>query len=604
MPFRYFYNDTWTEKPPPAAEILKTLAPGHPRLLIDAETVDRLRRNIAADANAARWYQAIQAEAADILDQPPSKYEIPDGRRLLSVSRRVKERVRTLMFVDQVEGARQYVDRVWAEIATVVHFPDWNPAHFLDTAEMTHAVALAYDWFFECWTDEQRRAMREAIISHGLEPGMKVYRGKAEHRWDQNHNNWNQVCNGGLGMGALAIADEHPLIAAEILQEALASLPLAMDHYGPDGAGTEGVTYWDYGCRYNILFLTGLQTALGTDFGLARIEGFDLSGQYQLYMSGADDLSFNFADCGLAHLSTPMHFWMGRKFAMPQYSWFRYHALSHPDRSGNVLDLLWFDASGQDFDPSGLPLDKHFRGADCVSMRSSWSDPDALVVGIQAGANENLGGHRHLDLGSFILDALGERWVLDVGAEGETYQRHRNQREKWEFYRIRAEGHNLLVINPDEGPDQKLDARAKVTHFESTPARATAVVDLTDAYAGHVSIAHRTFEMVDRQYVTITDVLEEGWPIVDLWWFLHTRAEIEIDELLTTATLTQNGKKVIVKIEKGPARADFEIRDAVPLDSSPRPEQSANDGVRKLAIHLSNITQFKVTVSITPVRQG
>ena len=25
-------------------------------------------------------------------------------------------------------------------------FPDWNPKEFLDTAEMTHAVAIGYDW--------------------------------------------------------------------------------------------------------------------------------------------------------------------------------------------------------------------------------------------------------------------------------------------------------------------------------------------------------------------------------------------------------------------------------------------------------------------------
>lgn len=289
---------------------------------------------------------------------------------------------------------------------------------------------------------------------------------------------------------------------------------------------------------------------------------------------------------------------------MPQHSWFRYSELPHLDRSEDVLDLLWFDSSGKAFAASELPPDKQFHNADCVSMRSSWSDPDALVVGIQAGDNENPNGDRHLDLGSFVLDALGERWILDVGTEPETCQSHRNIREKWEFYRVRAEGHNLPVINPNEGPDQKLDTRAPVTLFESTPARATVVVDLTDAYAGHVRMARRTFAMVDRAYVILADEIEEGWPIVDFWWFLHTAAEIEIDELLTTATLTQNGKKLIVKIEQGPARADFEIREAVPLDGSPRPQQSANEGVRKLAIHLSNITQFKVKISITPVREG
>ena len=65
------------------------------------------------------------------------------------------------------------------------------------------------------------------------------------------------------GMRALAIADEEPQLAARIVYEAVRSVPLAMQHYAPDGAGTEGVTYWDYGSRYNIVLLSSLETALG-----------------------------------------------------------------------------------------------------------------------------------------------------------------------------------------------------------------------------------------------------------------------------------------------------------------------------------------------------
>jgi len=80
-------------------------------------------------------------------------------------------------------------------------------------------------------------------------------------------NNWTQVCNGGIGMGALAIADEEPALCAAILHEALKSIPRPMEYYAPDGAGTEGVTYWDYGSRYNVLFIAALPSALGTDSG-------------------------------------------------------------------------------------------------------------------------------------------------------------------------------------------------------------------------------------------------------------------------------------------------------------------------------------------------
>ena len=600
MPCKYFYNSAWTEDPPPDDQILATLKPEHPRLMIDENTVTQVKTTLESDAHAARWYAAVKAEAEEILNLPPSIYEIPDGRRLLGVSRRVKERVRALMFVYMLEGGQRYVDRVWAEIDAAIGFADWNPSHFLDTAEMTHAVAISLDWLYDCWTDEQRRAMREAIITHGLKPGMEVYAGNVGHRWDQNHNNWNQVCNGGLGMGALAIADEHPMLAAEVLYEAIKSIPKAMSYYAPDGAGTEGVTYWSYGMRYNLIFLSGLETALGTDFGLSQIEGFDLSGNYQMYLAGADRMSFNFGDCGLTRMSTPMHFWMGKQFNLPQYSWYRYSELSHTERNGSVLDLLWFDDSAKTFDATTLPLDKHYRKAESASMRSAWDDPNALVVGFEAGLN-TYHGHRHQDLGSFILEALGERWVMDSGTESQTYQLHRHKKQRWEYYRVRAEGHNTLVMNPGEGPDQAIDSMATITHFASTPERATAVADLSEVYVDHARRVQRTLEMIDRAAVTVTDEVEADAPIADLWWFMHTQADVTLSEGGKAASLQQNGKQVVVTIETGPDGAAFEVMDAAPLPTSPNPpEQTPNEGVRKLAIHLTNVTDLKLTVKIAP----
>jgi len=266
-----------------------------------------------------------------------------------------------------------------------------------------------------------------------------------------------------------------------------------------------------------------------------------------------------------------------------------------------VLDFLWFDESGRDFDPSGLALDKHFREAEVASMRSSWADPNALVIGIQAGDNANLGMHRHLDLGTFILDALGERWIMDSGTERETYQRHRNHREKWEFYRARAEGHNVFVLNPGQAGGQKMDATASIADFASTPQQAMAVVDLTDAYADYAQKLVRTFEMRDRNRVVLTDDLETR-EHVDLWWFLHTEADIDLDMSLREAVLTRNGEKLLITIEDGPSLAEFEVRQAVPFSTSPNPEQTPNTGVRKLVVHVENVLRFKQVVSFTPVR--
>ncbi|MGD8239120.1 MAG: heparinase II/III family protein [Armatimonadota bacterium] len=582
---------------PVPEEILKTLKPTHPRLMIDDDTIPRIKALIRAEPMAARWYADIKSDADRILGQLPSKYEIPDGKRLLGVSRRVKERVRTLAFVYLMEGERRYVDRVWTEISAAAAFKDWNPSHFLDTAEMTHAFALAYDWLHDEWTDEQRGAMREAIVAKGLNPAMKVYEDNGW--WAAGWNNWNQVCNGGIGVGALAIAEDEPQLCAKIVHYAVNSIPRPMGHYAPDGAGTEGVTYWDYGARYNVIFLASLETALGTDFGLAQVDGFAQSGTYQMYMAGAERMSFNFADCGLRRMSTAMHFWMGRKFGRPEYGWYRFSELEHPGRNGGVLDLLWYDDSGRDFDASTLALDKHYRVAECASMRSAWDDADALVVGIQAGDNRNLGGHRHLDLGSFILDALGERWIMDLGSEGQTYQRHKHGNPKWKYYRIRAEGHNTLVINPAEGPDQEPRAKAEIVTFESTDDRAVAVINLTEAYSAHASRVQRTISMIDRSHVTIADEGEMKAP-AEVWWFAHTGAEVELSDDKATATLAQGGKELRARLVE-PEGTGFVVMDAEPLPTSPQlTRQASNKGRRTLAIHLTDVTKLRVTVRFDP----
>ncbi len=577
--------------------ILKTLKRGHPRVIVDGQTGERLKNLVARSPLAARIYRAQRAEAEQIFDAPPSRYEIPDGRRLLSVSRRVKERVHTLALVHFVDNDPRCLERIWRELEPAAKFRDWNPSHFLDTAEMTYAFGIAYDWLFDHWSDERRKSLREAILRLGLQPGLDVY-GSASG-WHMRDNNWNQVCNGGLAVGALAVADEAPETAAKVLTAGIKSLPLAMRHYGPDGAGTEGATYWDYGTRFNVKMIAALETALDSDFGLASLPGFAESGLYQMYLAGANGLALDFEDCGLSRLSSPMHFWMARRFHRPEYSWFRLAELKGPQSRAGIFDLLWFDESGQGFDPKRLPLDKYFREAELVCARSAWSDPTALVVAMQAGNNNNLAGHRSLDLGTFILESGGVRWIIDSGVDHETYQTHRNHIRRTDFYRIRAEGHNTLVMNPGKEPDQDQRAFARVTSYSSKPALVAAAFDLTPPYARHARRVERKLEVIDRRRVRITDHVVAAAP-ADLWWFAHTEAAVELSPDKRTAVLRQQGKAFSARL-LSPAKAEFRVMPAQPLPSSPNPKpQEDNEGRRKLAVHLAGVGETEIAVMFEP----
>ena len=100
----------------------------------------------------------------------------------------------------------------------------------------------------------------------------------------------------------------------------------------------------------------------------------------------------------------------------------------------------------------------------------------------------------------------------------------------------------------------------------------------------------------------VTDEVENN-DHADFWWFLHTRAEIEIDFSLRKAVLTQNGKQLMVKIEDGPSMAEFDIMDARPLSTSPTPEQEDNAGIRKLVVHMQDLLRFSLVVSFTPIAE-
>ena len=570
---------------------LAGLKRGHPRVMIGAGVRAHLKTLVKNSPVAARIYRRELEEAGRIIAAAPSHYEIPDGRRLLSVSRRVKERIHTLALADFVDADPRCLERIWKELEAAAAFRDWNPSHFLDTAEMTYAFGIAYDWFHDRWTPGRRRALREAIVRKGLEPGLEVYR--SQSGWHTRDNNWNQVCNGGLVAGALAIAEEEPAMAARIVEAAVASVPLAMRHYGPDGAGTEGATYWDYGTRFNIKMISALETALGSDFGLAKIAGFAESGLYQIYLSGADRVALDFEDCGLRRLSAPMHFWMAKRFGRPEYSWFRLSELERPEAGGGLLDLLWWDESGRGYDLKRLPLDRYFREAELVCARSSWQDPDALVVAMQAGNNNKLAGHRSLDLGTFILESNGVRWIIDSGIDHETYQTHRNRIKRTDFYRIRAEGHNTLVINPGAGPDQDPEAFARVTSFSSRPELVSAVFDLTPAYAKQASKVERRMEVIDRRRVRITDRVVARAP-AEIWWFAHTEAAVQPAPDRRSAILSRDGKRLSARLL---SNGEFLVMDAKPLPTSPNPRpQESNEGRRKLALCLKGVREAEIGV--------
>ncbi len=174
---------------------------------------------------------------------------------------------------------------------------------------------------------------------------------------------------------------------------------------------------------------------------------------------------------------------------------------------------------------------------------------------------------------------------------------------RWNYYRLRAEGHNTLVINPGGTPDQEPSARARIVRFEAGTRRGCAIADLTPAYAKTARQVQRGVALLDGNRMLVQDEVQADAPI-ELWWFMHTAASPSIGEDGRTATLEQDGKQLRAEI-LSPAGAKLQVKEAQPLPSSPHPERQAkNEHVRKLAIHLSGITDTRLAVSLAPQQPG
>ena len=281
------------------------LPPQHPRLFITPQGIEALPRSAQTDPVLARLVTKLLEEADRLLIQEPTEFLII-GPRMLARAQQILTRVSTLALAFRLTRAAKYLERTKRELLAAAAFPHWNPSHFLDTAELCTAFAIGYDWLYSDWPEEDRLAIKQALVEKGLKAGAAAYQAKAW--WISVPSNWNLVCNGGLTMGSLALIDEEPELAQAILDTANANIPLTMASFQPDGAWEAGPDYWAYTCRYAAFTIEALTTALGKDFDLSQAPGFSQTGLFPLYCTAPSGGSFNFADAKPESGSNPSLF--------------------------------------------------------------------------------------------------------------------------------------------------------------------------------------------------------------------------------------------------------------------------------------------------------
>ncbi|MDR2705378.1 MAG: heparinase II/III family protein [Planctomycetaceae bacterium] len=521
-----------------------TKLPEHPRLFLTKQRETEIKELLKTDPFLDRQVKELLKKADRVKKDPLTDYRIPDGKRLLGQSRRSLDRTTTLAFAYRMTGNKEYAEVAIEEMLTVCRFKDWNPSHYLDTAEMATAVGIGYDWLYEIIPVEKRTEIKNAMLKHAMETGLSVY--EKGGWWSKSNNNWNEVCNAGLTLGALAIADEEPQIAEKIVTAAVKSLPNGLTAYKPDGAYPEGPGYWAYGAAFTGLMLTALNDVFNNDFGLLKTEGLNVTGDYYMGIIGHNYRSFNYADAGDGADPSPMMYVLSHFYNRPDYAFWLRTFLEQKNQfsSGRlaVFHAIWYNPKGTDIDFAKTPLARKYRGIqDVCTIRNAWNNPNAAFLGFKAGNNR--ANHGHLDIGSFVYEVNSVRWAVDLGADDYNMPGYFGK-QRWDYYRLNNRSHNTLVIGnkiQNTSADCKL---IEFEHFEEGQIVARAVAEITAAYKGQVQSAKRTATLHKNGLAVIEDVLAGVTEPVR--WGMMTAATLEING--KTATLSQNKKQLHIEI--------------------------------------------------------
>ena len=605
---------------PDLTHLFDTLASGHPRILTSLERFAWLRQCIASNSPSyvvSTWLNVSNSAAAVLADTSLTGWEVGNDVD-----------IEVLGMAYFVTGKTNYAEQAWLEMSNACNLPNWNNSNGLTQGGMCKGMGLGYDWFYDYLTPARRSVITNGLLTLGVAYNQPMY---PNYAWylKTSANNWAMVFNNGSVDMAIALADEAPATSQLLLASALNSMRPIMGHFTTDNAAYfEGQNYWSWGVTHLIYMLAGLQSSLGTQFSLDDTPGFDDTALFELYNTGPTKLNFPYADAGTWHIADVGLNWLSTRYNRTSAAWWR---RANPTYAASFEDLFWYDGRGTNMTQSGYSPDNCFRGATATTStvfnpielstaRTKWDDANASFLAFKAGGmnfNSQGGTHDRIDAGSFVFDALGHRWIADLGEGSYSNPQYFDGTQRWWVYRCRAEGHNTLVLNPEvnTNTDQVVStaspAASPIIYHSSAPTGDATVniADLTSAYAFAQKPATRVWRGTklfnNRNWLLVQDEIVSTPTPQNVWWFSHftvsgTTWGVSADG--SSVTLTNGSNKLWIKKLAG--GGTFAISNAAAMPTSPpeTPGYDDNTGYKKVALNLTGVTNTTIAVLMVPLK--
>ncbi|MBC7914201.1 MAG: heparinase II/III family protein [Pyrinomonadaceae bacterium] len=577
-------NESWTK------------LPAHPRLFANDAQISVIKKQ--NNEVSVKLFEILKREAEKHLKATNIVY--PDGVSNMGTSRNVQGRLLSLALHYRLTGDKPTLEKARAELLQLCELKNWGTGHFLDVGEAALAAGVGFDWLYNELSSAERQLIANAIKNNAIIPGLLVK--EKTNSWVDGNFNWNPVCNGGVMVGALAIAELEPALVREFTERAIKNLPYAGVAYSVDGAFPEGPSYWSYGTSFYVIAVEALRSVFGTSCELEKIPGFLKSGDYNNQMVGPTGEDYNYSDYHIENLNEPIMPWFAKELKRPDLikdelsDISRFHEALLTGKNAKPgkkvvlnrhlpLEILWWDPSLlKSKTTTKAPLHWTARGEISIGvMRSAWDNPKATYVALKGGTPNN--SHGHMDAGSFILEANGVRWALDLGTESYGNMRaakldlwnYTQNSNRWTTFRVGPEGHNILRFNNEY---QLIDGKAEVSAVPDAKGTVGNKADLTSLYSNFAKQVHRTVLLNPDRSVTFKDewITKNKSSQVTFQWL--TKAKVT--KKLYGVLLEQNGQSLQLKIDPTLLKkVTVEVQD---VSKSKATQDSDNQGLSRIVI--------------------
>jgi len=583
---------------------------GHPRLLITQDDVSRIQNLYKnGEEYIVRWGNNAIAAAEAALTTPDFDFNYKPGDSMDHVDQALPMIINlgiATFLTDDAEAKAAYVAKAKSIAFIICNLEDWNPLSYLDVGELSFILGLAYDWFYDEFTEDERAFIEKNLMEKGVGIQNKIYYGKVNSdevywTWWDNTNNWNTVCNGGAMLGAIALFDVYPDICAQVISNTLHGVEFMMESYYPEGVWHEGGGYWRYALNYLAYTMTTFDKVFGDDFGFLCSPGLESTGWYGLKLSGSTGIN-NFGDANTNFIDNKSVLWCADTYNDAELLAARLQEMERQGYIGDGRDIIFYNENLLGDTTVELPLDTVLSSMSVVSLREAWYDKGATFLGFSGSKTKS--GHANMDTGTFVVDMYGQRIVVDLGADEYSKDGYFSTKRYW-YYRTRPEGHNVYLINPTDTPDDTGVsypwAKATNTPIVAKDKGAFSTLDLTAVYADDVNSAIRGFMLTDdRRSVLVRDEIDLK-AASDLYSYVHVKATAEIDpENPNVAILTQNGTKykVIIDVQGDEIENySFKVLDAVARGNYGVID-AKNVGICKLEIYVKTKAAGKINITM------